>query len=109
LDTRNLSPLSSPEPARSAIYPKLPQPPRVRVSRGLRPHSNGLGAIRTSEYAANADHNQISQKMLTIDRAAWVFQIVEILKDRNGIVVCHHLHERALRNHSLIANRKAGF
>jgi hypothetical protein len=34
LDTRNLSPLSSPEPARSATRPNLPQPPRVRVSRG---------------------------------------------------------------------------
>jgi hypothetical protein len=33
LDTRNLSPLSSPEPARSAMRPNLPQPPRVRVGR----------------------------------------------------------------------------
>ena len=50
------------------------------------------------EYATHADDNQIAQKMLTINRAARVFQIVEILKNRNGIVVCHELHELALRN-----------
>ena len=76
----------------------LPQPLRVSP----RPHTNRLGAIRTSEYPAHADHNQVSQQMLSIDRAEWIFQFVEILQNRNSIVVCHYLHQRALHNRSKV-------
>jgi hypothetical protein len=49
--------------------------------------------------------------MLSIDRAEWIFQFVEILQNRNSIVVCHYLIRglsitgQKFRSEKLISNR----
>lgn len=59
---------------------------------GRRPGSNRLGTIRAGQRGANANHDDLTQRVFAIDRTPRVRQVPKKLQDRNRIRFFDDLH-----------------
>ena len=59
---------------------------------GRRPGANRLGTIRASDRGANANHDNLTQRVFAIDRTARVRQVPKKLQDRDRIRFFDALH-----------------
>lgn len=58
------------------------QPLRMSLS----PKTDRLRPLGAGNHCQDGDHNQVAEQMFTIDRAAWVFEVLEVIKNRNNVV-----------------------